>query len=149
MSSVVFSNGEINSQELTHPLSQVELMDVLWDLLIAKSNTPKMAVLIRDKTGDISAGTSSHRAGVLKVALKKAFELEKKKGQYPDVRLRCPNWRCIRYSNHVSRSEIGTDVICKFCFNSEGQSLYFQCDSCWIGRTGDYAWCLGCRKWFE
>ena len=123
-------------------------MDVLWDLLIAKSNTPKMAVLIRDKIGDISPESPSHRAGVLKVAMKKKFELEKKIGQYTGVRLICPNDNCIRYDINVSRSEIGTDVICRLCFDSEGQRFYFKCHSCWIDRTGDYAWCLGCRKWF-
>ena len=130
-------------------LSQEDLMDVSWNLLIAKSSTPEMAVLIRDKIGGISAGSSSHRAGVLKVALKKAFELEKKKRQYPEVRLRCPNDGCTRYSDHVSRSDIGTDVICRLCFNPGDQPLYFLCAYCWFGRTGDYAWCLGCERKFE
>ena len=124
-------------------------MDILWDLLITKSNTPKIAVLIRDKIGDISPGSSSRRAGVLKVALKKAFELEKMEGQYPGVRLRCPNYTCkrSRLNPGVSLSEIGTDVICKLCYNPGGRP--FLCASCRFGRTGDYAWCLGCRKWFE
>ena len=147
MGSVVFSNGEINSQELTHTLSQEELMDVLWDLLIAKSNTPKMAVLIRDKIGDISPGSSSHRAGVLKVALKNAFE--KKKEQYPGVRLACPNQRCAWYGARASRSEIGTDLTCQLCFNRGDEPAYFVCASCRFGGTGDYVWCLVCGKWFE
>ena len=149
MGSIVFLTSEINSEELTHSLSQEELMDVLWELLIAKSNTPRMAVLIRDKIGDISPESPSHRAGVLKVAMKKKFELEKKKGQYTGVRLRCPNYICTRYDNDFSRSEIGTDVICQLCFDSDGEHFYFLCDYCRFDRTGDYAWCLNCRKWFE
>ena len=125
-------------------------MDVLWDLLIAKPNTPKMAVLIRDKIGDISPESPSHRAGVLKVAMKKKFELEKKEEQYTGVRLTCPNCGCTRDIHPgISRSEIGTGVICQLCFYSEGERFYFRCDSCWIERTGDYAWCLDCVKWFE
>ena len=124
-------------------------MDVLWDLLIAKSNTPKMAVLIRDKIGDISPESPSHRAGVLKVAMKKKFELEKKIGQYTGVRLICPNDNCTRYDINFSRSEIGTDVICQLCFNTGGEHVNFVCASCWFSRTGNYAWCQVCTKWFE
>ena len=149
MCSVFFSNFEINNQELTHSLSQEELMNVLWDRLIAKSSTPKMAVLIRDKIGGISTGSSSHRAGVLKVALKKAFELDKYAGRYPGVRLRCLNYACTRRRVFVSRSEIGSDAICQLCFKPGGQPFYFQCTSCKFGRTDDYMWCLCCGKMFE
>ena len=147
MGSVAISNCEINNQELMHSPSQEELMDVLWDLLIAKSKTSKMAVLIRDKIGDISPVSSSHRASVLKVALKNAFE--KKQEEYPGVRLTCPNQRCTWYSARASRSQIGKDLTCQSCFNPGGEPVYFVCASCWFSRTGDYAWCQVCTKWFE
>ena len=123
-------------------------MDVSWNLLIAKSNPPKMAVLIRDKIGDISPESSSHRAGVLTVALKKKFELEKKKKQRPEVGLRCSNDGCDRYYCCISRSEIGMDATCRLCFNLGDGPFYFMCSNCEFGRTGDYTWCLRCGKTF-
>ena len=140
---------EISSQGLTHSLSQEELMDLLWDLLIAKSNTPNMAVLIRDKIGDISPESPSHRVGVLKVAMKKKFELEKQKGQYTGVRLICPNWRCTRYSNHVSISEIERAVTCRLCFSPGSPPFHFLCNYCQFCRTVDTGKCQGCGLRFQ
>jgi hypothetical protein len=147
--SVVFSNREIASQELTYSLSQEELMDVQWDLLVAKPNQPKMAALVRDKIGAISPGSSSHRAGVLKVALKKAFELKKKEREPPGVLLRCSNYTCAQYNNHASRSEIGTALVCSTCYHPRGRYFYFECTNCGFNRTdSNYMTCQTCGRKF-
>ena len=144
MGSVVFSTGEVNGQELTHSFSQEELMDTQWELLVARSDHPGIVALVRDKIEDISPESSSHRAGVLKAALKKAFELKKKKREPPGVLLRCPNrYECHRYYNHVSLSEIGTNPSCSYC------KVYYQCSSCGFKRKGDYMTCQNCGVRFQ
>ena len=144
MGSVVFSTGLVNCQQLTHSISQEELMDVQWDLLVAKPNHPGMVALVRDKIEDISPGSSSHRAGVLKVALKKGFELKKKKRQPPGVLLRCPNiYECARL---VSRSETENSLFCRLCSLCEPYyaRYFFECSSCGFKRAGDYVTCQNC-----
>ena len=144
MGSVVFSTGLVNCQQLTHSFSQEELMDVQWDLLVAKPNHPGMVALVRDKIEDISPGSSSHRAGVLKVALKKGFELKKKKREPPGVLLQCPNiYECARL---VSRSEIGDYLYCTVCSFSEPAFVryFFNCSSCGFKRAGHYVTCQNC-----
>ena len=111
MGSVDFLTGEANGQELTCSFSQEEL------------DHPGMVALVKHKIEDISPGFSSHRAGVLKAALKKGFELKKKKKQPPGVLLRCPNlYDCPRYANPVSLSEIGTTLICS-CSEAAGRGF--------------------------
>ena len=145
MGSVVFSTGQVNDQQLMHSFSQEELMDAQWEILVAKSNHPGIVALVRDKIEDISPGSSSHRAGVLKAALKKAFELKKKKRQRPGVLLRCPNiYECVRSYKHVSRSETGTSPFCSCSIPETTFIYYLECSSCGFQRKGNYMTCQGC-----
>ena len=149
MGSVVFLTGETNGQELTHSFSQEELMDVQWDLLVAKPDHPGMVALVKDKIEDISPGFSSHCAGVLKAALKKGFELKKKKRQPPGVLLRCPNlYDCPRYANPGSLSEIGTTLICSCSEPGTTFMYWLECSSCRFKRKGYYMTCQGCGARF-
>ena len=143
---MVCSTGEVNGQKLTHSFSQEKLMDMQWDLLVAKPNNPGIVALIRDKIEDsISPWSSSHRAGVLKVALKKAIELKKKKKEPPGVLLRCSNlYDCTRYYNQVSLSEIGMNPFCSCSGPGTPFVYWFECSSCGFTRQGDYTACQNC-----
>ena len=145
---MVFSNCEVSVRELTRSFSQEELMDFQWDLLIANFKDPKTVALVRDRVDDISPGSSFHRASVLKIALKKAFELKKKKRQPPGVLLRCSNSNCTRYRNHVSCSKVGLALTCSLYHHPHPWgipvSYYFQCVSCGSNRTGNYKSCKEC-----
>ena len=140
---MVFSNCEVSVREFTCSFSQEELMDFQWDLLIANFKDPKTVALVRDRVDDISPDSSSHRASVLKVALKKAFELKKKTRQPPVARLRCGNSNCARYCDYVSYTEIGADITCILC-GDPPYGYVLQCTRCWGARTGKFASCQGC-----
>ena len=121
-------------------------MNIQWDLVIPNFKDPKTIALVRGKVEDASFGSSSHRAGVLKVALKKAFEL-KKKGRQPSVLLRCPIISCTWYKNPFSREAAATNISCQ-CHSQLGVICYFQCTSCGFSRTGNYTSCQSCRREF-
>ena len=147
---MVFSNCEVSVRELTRSFSQEELMDFQWDLLIANFKDPKTVALVRDRVDDISPGSSSHRASVLKVALKKAFELKKKKRQPPGVLLQCYNPNCARHHNHFSYTEIETNVTtCQSCRTPWGSGRYIlQCANCRSTWQGNFTSCQGCGRRF-
>ena len=54
-----------------------------WDLLIANLKEPETIALVREKIEHISSGSSPHHASALKVGLKEAFELKKKREHFP------------------------------------------------------------------
>ena len=141
-------NSEVNSRELTRSFSQEELTDMQWDLLTANFDGPKTIALLRDKIRDTSSGPSSHLAGVLKAALKKAFELGKKKRPPPSVRLRCANFHCIWHHNYVSYSAIGSEVFCRICLDRSLGYYFLQCLGCGFNRTASCTSCQHCGKMF-
>ena len=57
--------------------SREELMETQCDLVIANLKDPKTIALVRENIKDFSSGSSPYRADVLRLGLKKAFELKK------------------------------------------------------------------------
>ena len=127
--------------------SREELMETQCDLVIANLGDPKTIVLVRENIKDFSSGSSPYRADVLRLGLKKAFELKKKKTRAPvppEVRLRCSNPGCGWHRTQKWRLEdIGLALFCHLCLNS-----YYQCTDCGSNRTSNYASCQGCRAIF-
>ena len=129
--------------------SQKELMDIQWDLVIPNFKDPKTIAFVRGKVEDASFGSSSHRAGVLNVALKKALEFKRKNRQPPSVLLRCPTTYCTGYNNPFLYATVGSKLYCQWCRNSvPPQKCYLQCAGCGASRTGAYESCQSCRGKF-
>ena len=122
-------------------------MDIQWDLLVAKPNHPGMVALIRDKIEDISPWSSYQRAGVLKVALKKAIELKKKKKE-PRVLLRCNRHGSTHYYNDTSLSKIGMNPFCPCSKPGTPFVYWFVCCNCGFERKGDNMRCQNCGRSF-
>ena len=116
-------------------------MEMQWDLLIPNLKEPERLALLKENIGLIFSGSSSHCAGTLKLGLKKAFELKKKKREPPGppgVKLRCSNPSCSTINNNIMQTT-------HCCF---GDYYYFQCVGCGCHRTGDYPSCQNCGKNF-
>ena len=80
-----------------------------WSLLIPSLKEPERLALVKENIGLISSGSSPGCAGTLKLGLKKAFELKKKKREPPGppgVKLRCSNSYCSLYRDHLTYSYI-------------------------------------------
>jgi hypothetical protein len=118
-------------------------MEKQCELLVSNFNDPKTIRLVKENIARISDGSSSHAGGVLKLGLKKAFELKKQKRQPPGVLLRCSYTSCAWYSNPVSYTSVPTDAICGSC-----RSYYMQCVDCNYQRDGNYTSCQSCGKAF-
>ena len=58
-------------------------MEMQWDLLTPNLREPERLALVKENVGLISSGFSPSCAGTLKLGLKKAFELKKKKKEPP------------------------------------------------------------------
>ena len=129
---VALSSPGENALGLTRLFSQEEIMEIQCELLVSNFKDPKTVALVKKNIKHISDGSSSHCAGALKLGLKKAFELKKQKRQPPGG-----------YSNHVSYSDIGSNVICPCC-----GSYYLACVDCGYERESDYESCQGCGKRF-
>ena len=130
-------------------------MNIQWDLVIPNFKDPKTIALVRGKVEDASFGSSSHRAGVLKVALKKVFELKRRNRQPTglpiltgSVLLRCPITSCTWYKNPFSRGAAGSNISCQCHIELGARVCYFQCTSCGFNRTSNYASCQNCRREF-
>ena len=131
-------------------------METQWDLLIANFEDPKTAALMRENIEDISSGSSPYHAGALKLGLKKAFELKKKKTQAPAppappevVWLRCSDSNCEWHRTQMWRLvDIGTDLFCCLCPVHHRGNSYYQCTNCGSNRTGNCASCQGCGAMF-
>jgi len=124
--------------------NQSEIMDSQCKLLVSEFNNPRSIELVKEKIGRMSDGSLSFCAGALKVGLKKAFDLKKRKRQPPGVSLRCPYSGCTWYNGHVSYSSVGSNVYCPQC----GRGYCLQCVGCGYGRTSNYTSCQGCGKMF-
>ena len=124
-------------------------METQWDLLLPNLKDAERVARVKENVGLVSSGSSSHCAGTLKLGLKKAFELKKKKRGPSSVKLRCSNHNCSWYHNHRSISSIGSITHCLFYANGPRGWYYFQCVDCGVDRMGDYPLCQGCGKKFE
>ena len=113
---MAFANREINSQVLTHSFSQGELMDFYWGLRTEGFDHAQIVALVRDEIEDI------HRASVLKVALKKAFELKKKR-QPPHVPFGCSNFHCPSHNTNVLHATLVPNRLCEMCNSNSDYSF--------------------------
>ena len=118
-------------------------MEMECDLLISKFKDPKTIGLVKEKIGHMSDGSSSHCAGVLKLGLKKAFELKKQKNC---VLLRCSRNGCAKYTTPISYSANGSNIYCPDC--RRYGNYYMQCTGCSYARTSNYTSCQSCGKKF-
>jgi hypothetical protein len=121
-------------------------MEMECELLVSNFRDPKTIGLVKEAIGHISDGSSSHCAGSLKLGLKKAFELKKKKRQPPGVLLRCSWTGCSWYSNPVSYTSVGSNTYCQGCYNR--YSHHMECVGCGYRRTDSYESCQSCGKKF-
>ncbi|KAF9647695.1 hypothetical protein BDM02DRAFT_3116678 [Thelephora ganbajun] len=126
---------------------QEKIVEMQCELLISNFQDPKTIALMGENIGRVSDGSSSHCGGALKLGLKKAFELKKKKRPPPGVLLRCSNGNCGWHNNPVTYSSVGTNTYCPNCRYSYG-SYYMQCVGCGYQRTSNYASCQSCGKTF-
>ena len=132
--------------------SREELMETQCDLVIANLKDPKTIALVRENIKDFSSGSSPYRADVLRLGLKKAFELKKKKIRAtvpPEVWLRCSNSDCEWHRTQIWRVvNVGPGLVCNLCSSQRGTISYCQCTGCGFNRTGNYASCQGCGAKF-
>ena len=113
------------------------------ELLISNFKDPRTIALVKENIGHISDGSSSHCAAVLKLGLKKAFELKKQKGQtLPGVLLRCTNNSCEWWKTPAYCSAIGSRVYCPIC------TCYMVCAGCGYTRSDVSELCQSCGKKF-
>lgn len=117
-------------------------MEMECQLLISNFKDPKTIGLVKARIRNISDGSSSHCAGVLKLGLKKASELKK---QNRGMLLRCPRSGCARNTTPVSLSANGSNIYCPNCGYG---NYYMQCTGCSYARTSNYTSCQSCRKRF-
>ena len=80
MTKVSGFEGNVRLMQL---LSQQEIMELQCGLLVSSFRDQNTIARMKENIGRISDGSSSHCAGALKLGLKKAFELKKKKRQPP------------------------------------------------------------------
>ena len=59
--------------------SQQEIAELQCELLVSSFRDASTIARVKENIGHISNGSSSHCAGALKLGLKKAFELKKKR----------------------------------------------------------------------
>ena len=101
----------------------------------------------RENIRQISGGSCSHRAAVLRLGLEEAPEPKKRKRQTSGTRLRRSRVGCSSYTDHVSLSSIEANT--HFCNKCSNLGCYrFLCASCGYNRTGNYTSCQGCAKTF-
>ena len=124
-------------------------MEMQWDLLIPNLKDPERFAFVKENIGLISSGSSPRCADTLKLGLKKVIELKKKKREPPGVKLRCSNYNCSLYTNHLSYSSV-TQIIhyCQQDYYGGWVNHYFRCVGCGLNRTGNYPSCQGCKRKF-
>jgi len=127
---------------LTHSISQEKILEEQCGLFISSFKDPKTVTRVREIVDDISDGSSPHCGSVLKLGLKKAFELKKQQRQPPGVLLQCTYSGCGRYNTHVTHASIGSGAHCQYC------RRYLQCVGCGYVRNGGYTSCQSCGKKF-
>ena len=142
MGSFFFSYRRVGDPEPMSPLSHKEIMETQCDLLMSNSRDPKMIVLVKENIGHIFDGSLPHCAGLLKLGLKKAFDLKRQERQPPGVMLRCQKGTCSRYHQPISYLAVTSDSRCTSC------NYWVECAGCSFGRTSNCAWCQRCGKRF-
>ena len=125
--------------------SQGKIMEMECEVLISNFKDPKTIALVKENVGQISDGSSSHRASALKLVLKKGFELKKQKRQPSGVFLRCLWSGCGWHTINVPYASIGSNTYCLCCRRSN----CMQCTGCSYTRTSAYASCQNCGKTFS
>ena len=135
---------------LTRSFSQEKIMEMQCELLISNISDPKTIKRMKEIIGYISDGSSSHSAGALKLGLKKAFELKKRKRQPPGVLLQCNSGYCSWYNNPVPYSSAGPHPYgyCQACLDCGLCARYLLCAGCGHARTGVFTSCQGCGQKF-
>jgi len=63
-------------------------MEMQSDLLVSKLGDPKTITTVKENIGHIFDEPNSHCADLLKLGLKKAFDLKKQKRQLPGIKPR-------------------------------------------------------------
>ena len=119
--------------------SQGKIMEMECEVLISNFKDPKTIGLMKENVGQISDGSSSHRASALKLVLKKGFELKKQKRQPPGVFLRCVWGGCGWHPINVPYASVGGNIYCVCCNRN-----YMQCTGCSYSRTGVFISCQSC-----
>jgi hypothetical protein len=117
-------------------------MEMQWEVLIPNLDDPKRFALVKDYIALMSSVPSSRCVSALKVGLKKAFELKRRRAP-PDVGLQCSNSNCSRRLRHLSYSSIGT-TSCQSCAAKGLWNRYYQCTGCGYIRMGEFSSCQGC-----
>ena len=143
---VVFSYPGISVLGLTCSFSQEKVKEMQCELLISSFQDPKTIAGVKESIGRSSDGSSSHRAGALKLGLRKAIELKKQKRQPPaplGVLLRCGWYHCGWHDNPVPYSSVESETYCPNCRNE-----YMLCADCGYERTSSYTSCGGCGRDF-
>jgi len=136
--SVAFSDSGTNfNLGLTCLFSQEKIKEMECELLVSNFRNPETIALVKENIGQSSDGSSSHRASMLKLGLRKASELKKQKRQLPGVLLRCSDPRCAWRDNPVPSSTAG------YCPNC-GYRHWMMCVGCDTMRTSNYTSCQGC-----
>ena len=126
-------------------LSQGKIMEMECEVLISNFKDPKTIALVKESVGQISDGSSSHRASALKLVLKKGFELKKQKRQPSVVFLRCVWSGCGWHPLNISQANLGSSIYCLCCRSNN----YMQCTGCSYARTSTYTSCQNCGKTFS
>ena len=132
---------------LTQFISQQEIAEMQCELLVSSFRNEATIERMKERVENFSDGSSPYCAGALKLGLKKAFELKKKKKHPPGVLLRCSNYNCGWHSSPVSYSSVGSNTYCQNCRYSYG-NYYMQCVGCGYQRTSNYTSCQSCGKRF-
>ncbi|KAF9642138.1 hypothetical protein BDM02DRAFT_3264568 [Thelephora ganbajun] len=95
--SKVSSNNVVDEVLSWVTARQGNIMEMQCELLISNFKDPKTIALVKENIGHISNGSSYYRSSALKLVLKKAFELKKKKRQPPVRWMRVPEDQLLLY----------------------------------------------------
>lgn len=127
---------------LKRSFSQTNIMEMECEIFISNLKNPELVSPVDESIRCISDGTSPHRAGALKLGLKKAVELKK---QSMDALLRCRVASCAWNKNPVSYSAVGSGSRCQICHR-----YGMMCAVCGEQRTNSSPTLyVGCGKKFR
>jgi hypothetical protein len=120
-------------------------MEMESEVFIPNLKTPRFIALVGEKIGQMSNGSSPHRAGALKLGLKRAIELRKERMNV--VQLRCGRPNC-PWNIPVAYAFAGQHIFCQDCLWGFESRNHLQCTGCGTQRTGIYPACRSCEKKF-
>jgi len=123
--------------------SQWKITEMQCELLISTFQDQKTIARVKENIKHISDGSLSHCGNPLKLGLKKAFELKKKKKEPPGIQLRCGYQYCQYRTSYPSYSSIGANNYCP-----NGCGYWMECVGCGWQRCGSFALCGSCGKKF-